>query len=324
MSDVTVQPFNPDKDMGKLGITDGDNGASATVDANGLHNNDPMSIQMDSDAVDTSKSDKQSLDQLEDGTPDSANPQLLAGKYKDEGALRQGILEVLSKKHDGDLVAAYKELESTLGKSEDDVAENTGDAQPDNADKEATKNDDSDATKDDDTPNDGDSEADGEPLDFTGFVKEFSESGSLSEDSYTKLADVGYDRETVDVYLDGINYRMNQMADIVGGMDNYKAMTGWAKEALTEAEQTAYNNDLASGDKTRISNAITLLGQKYDSTVGFKPGRKINPESGGNSPSVQGYQSSAEMERDMADARYKTDSAFRTMVMQKIARSKVL
>src|SRR5690606_9158202 len=88
-------------------------------------------------------------------------------------------------------------------------------------------------------------------LDFDEFSKELSETGELSEASYERLEKAGIPREVVDTYLDGLRalaqQQFQEIYNIVGGEENYRAMIEWASENLTDDEREAFNATINSG-----------------------------------------------------------------------------
>ena len=71
-------------------------------------------------------------------------------------------------------------------------------------------------------------------IDFSGdignFVQEFNKDGKLSDDSYGKLNEAGFDRQMVDTYMSGVATQRDSLFSIVGGKENFFQMTEWAAE----------------------------------------------------------------------------------------------
>jgi hypothetical protein len=155
---------------------------------------------------------------------------------------------------------------------------------------------------------------------FVPFTTELNEKGALSDESYTKLAEMGYSKDVVDTYIEGSRNRGSaqaaELVGTVGGADNYKSMITWAQANLQPNEIAEYNEALKSpGAKF----AIQGLHSRFTDAQGKDPALLTHENGGNNAGEV--YRSVAEMTRDMQDKRYKTDKAFRKDVEGKVARS---
>ena len=105
---------------------------------------------------------------------------------------------------------------------------------------------------------------------------------------------------------------------IVGGQDEYNAMTSWAQTALGENEVAMYDSVMQKGDPAACFFAVQALKSIYQENAGYE-GQMLG---GSTAPEmVDAYRSQAEMIRDMSDPRYDTDPAFRNDVMEKLSRS---
>lgn len=158
-------------------------------------------------------------------------------------------------------------------------------------------------------------------LDLNAFSAEFAEKGQLSEESYTKLAQAGIDKTTVDTYIEGQQAIAREMVsaahEVAGGPEAYSNMTEWAKTGLTKAELETYNTAVG-GSREQMLQAVNGLKSRYEAEFG-RPPRLLG---GNGSGSVQGgYESQQQMVDDMRDPRYARDPAFRAKVTQRIALS---
>lgn len=159
-------------------------------------------------------------------------------------------------------------------------------------------------------------------LDMDSLSAEYAESGQLADESYAKLEAAGISRDIVDQFIAGQEARALQQGTevkgLVGGEEAYVEMTQWAGQNLTEAEQTAYNNAVNSGDMETIKLAVTGLQARYTAANGTDP--KLL--SGKAAPTSQGgYESWAQVQADMGDPRYAKDPAFQAEVQEKLANS---
>lgn len=155
---------------------------------------------------------------------------------------------------------------------------------------------------------------------------EFATSGTLSEASYAKLAAVGFDKGAVDNYVAGqqalvAQFETEVMAATPGGPDKYAEMVAWAKVNMTEAQVTAYNSAVGSGNKDQAKLAVAGLGASFTAAVGNEPVLQ-GGRTGSGAADV--FESLAQMKAAMSDARYKTDPAFRNAVQAKLGRSNIM
>ena len=198
-----------------------------------------------------------------------------------------------------DLAKAYSELESRMGSNEE-TEQGDLEADVDASDREAL-------TMDDIRP----------------FSEEFAEKGALGEESYRKLDDLGFPRELVDNYIQGMSaysqQQSTQMMAAVGGEESYNQMTEWASTSLSETEINAYNAIMDSGDPSQIDIAVRGMHARFkanDTEPSLIQGDTVNVNNG--------FNSTAEVTAAINDPRYRKDPAYRKEVQQKIQMSKVL
>lgn len=232
--------------------------------------------------------------EIEPSVESSEEQTLYAGKYKSVE----------------DMEKAYKELESKLGANNDN---NQTESQP----KDSNEEDNGDEVPN--SQNEAKEVLQEKGLDYNNYVNEFNETGTLSEDTYQELADKGIPKEMVDAYIAGqqavAEQTVERLMSTVGGAEGYEAMINWAGENLSPTEQDAFNASLTNDAQAEF--AIQGLYAR------FRAEQAPNLVKGQSNPtSTGGYESKAEMTRDMHDPRYKTDAAFRANVARKIAKSK--
>jgi hypothetical protein len=147
---------------------------------------------------------------------------------------------------------------------------------------------------------------------------EFAANGSLSEDSYVKLAEHGLDKSIVDSYIAGqVAQRSAAEAAVyqsIGGQENYAAMTQWAATSMTPVQIESFNKAV-TGDSASRDLAVSGLYAKYTAAVGQAP----TLLTGGSVTDSLGYASKAQMVAAMSDPRYAKDPAYRASVEQKLA-----
>jgi len=155
------------------------------------------------------------------------------------------------------------------------------------------------------------------------FYTEYSEKGSLTEESYTKLSSMGINKETVDAYISGQEALAQQytasIVSTVGGQENYNNMVQWAAENLSKSEIDAFNNTVDNGSLEQAQLAIAGVNSKYQANT-----KEPNLFSGQKSESNVGYESVAQMLTDINNPKYKEDSAFRKSVEAKVKQSNIL
>jgi len=250
------------------------------------------------------KINKEANPDTEESASEDSNEELLAGKYKTEDDLQQGILELLKKDQGDDLESLYKNLESqvlTDGESE----------------KEASKT----------SEEESEEKTQDSPIDFNKYEQEFFEKGNLEEESYEELKDQGFPKHVVDNYLKGIKAEANDQAQeifkTVDGEENYNNMVAWAEENLPEEDKQAFNQAVTSGNQAQTKFAVEGLFSRYNKDAeGDKPSRVIDkgkvPKNNSGS-----FQSRSEVTEAMSSEKYQNDPAFRKEIERKLKNSNV-
>jgi hypothetical protein len=210
-----------------------------------------------------------------------------------------------------DLAKAYQELEKKLGS-----APKTPDPAPAN-----------DPAKEGEAPKETDAReaAKSAGLDYDTLSSKFAEKGTLEDGDYAALEKAGIPRGYVDQYIEGVralaeNRRLTVFNE-VGGKANYEAAIEWAKVNMTQAEISAYNENIDSGDLAKMTNAARGLYSKYTQVNGERP----SLVTASNTPTAgDAFRSVAELTTAMRDPRYATDEAYRRDVSDKLSRSNIL
>ncbi|RWO57050.1 hypothetical protein [Mesorhizobium sp.] len=162
-------------------------------------------------------------------------------------------------------------------------------------------------------------------IDMADLQARFDKEGKLSDDDYTKLEKAGFDKGTVD---DFIEYRRSKADGYVaaahaaaGGAEELAKMTQWAAQGYDAAKIQVFNDAVNSGDKNRAEQAIKALKADYVKAKG-SPAKLLNVANNGP---VTGdvYTSLQQMLADQAKPEYRADPAFREAVKQKLARSNI-
>ena len=112
----------------------------------------------------------------------------------------------------------------------------------------------------------------------------------------------------------------NALYGIVGGQEQYGALTSWASQNLSQQEVDMFDAVMDAGDPNAAFWAIRSLAMQYADANGYE-GKRISgkaPTSGGNQ-----FRSQAELVQAMSDPRYENDDAYRADVMSKLERSEL-
>jgi hypothetical protein len=204
-----------------------------------------------------------------------------------------------------ELVKSYQELESKLGKPKGAPSPNEEPKQEPEGKPEGKPE----GQPQDDSP------------DFSKYEQEFVSTGNLSEESIAEITDkYKLPKQYVQTYIAGLQALASQQTaqgfSLVGGEENYTAMTEWAKVNLSPQEIQAYDSQVTSGNLESAKFAIQALYSRYKAAVGDAP-NLISGNTG--QPSSNGFKSRAEITSAMSDPRYAKDPAYRKEVMDKIA-----
>ena len=209
---------------------------------------------------------------------------LLAGKYKDAQELE----------------SAYLELQKKLGESSDE------EPAVDEAEEEEVET----------SP----------AVDMiTAASQEFAQDGELTQETRDALAELD-SSELLDAYMsmqqppapDLTDADVSALKASVGGEDAYEEITGWAANALPDADLEAFNNTVENGSLAQIQLMMAGLQARYQAENGYE-GRQLQ----GKPPSNTGdtFRSQAELIAAINDPRYDRDPAYRNDVLMKLERS---
>ena len=202
-----------------------------------------------------------------------------------------------------DLANAYNNLETRLGTPDDDASEE--DLPPTEKTSE-------------DEPSQNDT--------ITSASMEFFEKGSLTDDTYAKLQEVGLSRELVDSYIEGQSAIQKSgeesLLAAAGGRESYDKISEWASDNMSEKQLSAYNQALETGSDEQAELAIDWLKGKYEEANGVSPTLAQGKTAGSG---VSAFESRAQVMAAMAERdatgrkRYEVDPAYRAEVERKLA-----
>ena len=203
-----------------------------------------------------------------------------------------------------DLAKAYSELESKLGKPQQNTEQPTAET-PEEQVQEELQN---------------------KGLDLNEFSQEFTSKGELSTDSYEKLEKARYPRDIVDQYIEGQKARASlfesEVKAVAGGDQGFAEMIEWAKSNMSPAEIEAYNAAIDSNNPNQAKLAVSGMYQRFQNARPTEPQLMSGRTTGATSGEV--YDSVAQLTKDMSSVEYKTDPAFRAKVQSKLSRSNIL
>jgi len=202
--------------------------------------------------------------------------------------------------------------------TEDNSQDNSQDTSEDNSEQETGEQEDNSETKEDnsETPQ----------FDISKYVEEMDTYGQLSEDTYKELEnDRGIPRDVVDQFIASRTQLATAIQttahEIVGGSEQYQAMAEWIRNNVPQQEVQQFNREVDSGDYNRAVEAVRGMKSRYQDAVGSETSM-VGDSADAGGATVVGYRSQQEMQKDMADPRYRGgDPAFHEQVRRKLAKS---
>ena len=224
--------------------------------------------------------------------------QLYAGKYKNAQELEK----------------AYMELQSKLGKKDEEPETETASAE--------------------EKPEDVPKMSEGATL-ITDASKEYYDNGNkLSDETLAKFSSLS-SQDLIKAYMEVQSNPefqaqarppaeispsdINQIKNSAGGDQAYANIVNWAKLNLPPEQISAFDNILDTGSVQAIKLAVSGLKAEYDNANGVE-GRMVT---GKTAPNNSGdiFRSQQELVAAMNDPRYDRDPAYRQDVIEKLDRS---
>ena len=249
---------------------------------------------------------------------DDKPAELLAGKYKSVE----------------DLEKAYKELQTKLSRGQSTAPE------AEDNDAAADDDDDDDESESDDKPA-GDAreiygdliggKLDEAGINFQDMNVRWQQSGTLESGDYDQLAEAGFNRDMVDAYLSGLQYKAAQdtalsvkevasIKESLGGEAEYNKMIQWAGDNLAPEEIEGFNQIINSQPMAAVKMAVTGLHARYTAVEGREPKLIGGRASKGSSDK---FESTAQLVEAMSDPRYSKDPAYQRKIQEKLGRSSI-
>jgi len=256
--------------------------------------------------------DQANLEKTEESST-SEGSELLAGKYKSVEELEKGYQELQQKMSSGEKTEeAEPKAESESEPESESDTETTGDAKEIYGEFIGSRFEEA-------------------GIDFGGMNDRWQQTGKLTQDDYTALDGAGFNKEMVDAYLEGVQFKATQDSQLAaqqvldikqefGGEKAYDDMIAWASTALTDGEKAAFDRSIRTTDLDQIKLVIGGLQSRYQSQANIEP--KLIGGKAARGPADK-YESHAQVIAAMNDDRYKTDPAYRKKVEQKLSRSSV-
>jgi hypothetical protein len=166
-------------------------------------------------------------------------------------------------------------------------------------------------------------------VDFLSAVnQELEANGELSEETLALFDDLSsrdlfeamqrYDQQTDRSRSEPVemsDQEINQIQNMVGGVNNYDQLTAWAADNMSAEEIEAYDSLVDSGNTAAIKLALQALQYRYQDANGYE-GEMLT---GKPAQSSSGFRSQAELVRAMSDPRYDNDEAYRDDVMRRLS-----
>jgi hypothetical protein len=252
----------------------------------------------------------------------------LAGEDEKEGELLAGKYKSVQ-----DLERAYKELQTKLSRGESVTPEPEDDSSADDSEADAKD-------EEDDKPAGDARELYGEAIggkleeagiNFQDMNVRWQQTGTLEPGDYDQLAEAGFNRDMVDAYLSGLQYKQAQdtalsvkevaaIKQSLGGEAEYNKMIEWAAVNLSADEIEGFNQIINTPSMAAVKMAIAGLHARYSAVEGREP--KLI---GGRAPkgSTDKFESTAQLVEAMSDPRYSKDPAYQKKVQDKLSRSSI-
>lgn len=252
----------------------------------------------------------------------------MAGEGDKEGELLAGKYKSVE-----DLEKAYKELQTKLSRGESVTPEPEDDSSADDSEADAKD-------EEDDKPAGDAREIYGDliggkleeaQIDFQDMNVRWQQTGTLEAGDYEQLAEAGFNRDMVDAYLSGLQYKQAQdtalsvkevasIKESLGGEAEYNKMIQWAGTNLSAEEIEGFNQIINTQPMAAVKMAITGLHARYSAVEGREP--KLI---GGRAPkgSTDKFESTAQLVAAMSDPKYSTDPAYQRKVQDKLSRSSI-
>lgn len=212
-----------------------------------------------------------------------------------------------------DLLKAYKELESKMGKGDPEETEEPTEEQPEAAEEAPEEE-----------------ESYGETAKYMADLsKEYDTTGALPEEAIEKLSSMD-SKDLIASYLE-YNKRahaevqqqsmeasqINDIKQSVGGEEAYNDMIQWAASSLPPEDVEQFNQVTQTNNPVAIRFAVEALNNRFRNQEGYEAPLVTGGKASASGPKP--YRSQAELSRDISNPMYKSDPAFRQDVEARLA-----
>ena len=220
-----------------------------------------------------------------------------------------------------DLQEAYQELEKKLHEpSKDKVQANDDETPRLPSDEVSESSDEEESAVNEEEEIDTSSNEEGEGL--AEAFKTLQETGEVNEEVFGKFEEAGIPKELVEHVQELADYKQaNEMKSVTAEVEDYPALQKWAGDNLSESEIDIFDNIIENGTLDEMKFAVNNLNGRMQGNTAPRQSRLIKADA--IAQAEGGYESQAQMLHDMADPRYKSDSAFREAVARKASKSKI-
>lgn len=156
-------------------------------------------------------------------------------------------------------------------------------------------------------------------IDFDALAAEYDKDGALSAESLAALEKAGYPKAVVDAYLAGLDAfadrYVQEVKNLAGGEENYARLIQFIG---TQPQNVidGFNAAIQTGNLAQIQLALAGIQAQMTAAYGTANPSILAGAQGAGTPT--GYQTTAEMTKDMSDPRYQTDPAFTQEVYRKL------
>ena len=156
-------------------------------------------------------------------------------------------------------------------------------------------------------------------IDFDALAAEYDKDGALSAENLAALEKAGYPKAVVDAYLAGLDALadryVQQVKTFAGGEENYARLIQFIGSQPQNVID-GFNAAIQTGNLAQIQLALAGIQAQMTAAYGTANPSVLAGAQGAGTPT--GYQTTAEMTKDMSDPRYQTDPAFTQEVYRKL------
>ena len=157
-------------------------------------------------------------------------------------------------------------------------------------------------------------------FDFSKLQDEYRQNNGFTEETKTKLKEVGITDEIISNYEKGqkalVEQEINELAECVGGREKFDNILKWAGKNLS-------NDEIQSIEQVRDPNIVKIILKDLNKRMEEKEGKLPTYVSGnGREVTADLFESKAQMQAAILDPRYRKDEAYRRTVAKKIAASR--